>query len=181
MTRLQIADFNMKELKKTDLVSDADFLTSFGDDHMKALLLASSGEITHEEADNLHNMLNAKDVESAKLGNIIIAKIIDKMEQSEINKRNQAISVYMGGPVTLREALGRYSDAEFDFEKLTDLKFHISWDWLIPVWKKVRHELTPTMIITAISCIDENEIDKLYILLSQVCINWCKSNNIKLE
>ena len=106
------------------------------------------------------------------------------MEQTEINKRNNAILTFMGGPNTLRSThLSPDKMSHEDFLKLSpmDLKYRESWDWMIPVWSKVRHQLTPTMIITAIGCIDENELEKLWILLSQVCINWCNQNNIKLE
>ena len=106
------------------------------------------------------------------------------MEQAEINKRNSAILAFMGGPNTLRSTHfppSKMMHEEFLMMGPEDLEYNVSWDWIIPVWSKVRHQLTPTMIITAISCIDEAELEKLWILLSQVCINWCNQNNIKLE
>jgi hypothetical protein len=76
--------------------------------------------------------------------------------------RNDAIAVYMG-------------------EQQGDLKYHESWDWLIPVWVRVRFKLSPTQIIHAINCIDTGDIRELHMLLSQICINWCKENNINLN
>jgi len=52
---------------------------------------------------------------------------------------------------------------------LNDLKFHESWDWMIPVWKKIRFDLSPTMVIFAINCIDDDNINELHILLSNIC------------
>jgi hypothetical protein len=96
------------------------------------------------------------------------------------DQRNNAIAARMGGPIALREALGHHDDAEFDFETLEDLRFEGSWDWLIPVWKKVRFDLSPVQVIAAIGYIDDDNIKELYQLLSQVCISWCNTNNLKL-
>lgn len=106
------------------------------------------------------------------------------MTELDKNKRNNAILAYMGGVNTLRST--HYTAdvmSHADFIKLTPehLRYNMSWDWMIPVWAKVRHQLTPTMIITAISCIDEADLEKLWILISQVCITWCNQNNIKLD
>ena len=99
----------------------------------------------------------------------------------DLKKRNNAITAFMGGLSYLREKhFQDLMDAEFELIGIEDLKFHSSWDWLIPVWSKVRFELSPGMVISAISFIDENKIEDLHRLLSQVCINWCVIKQIKL-
>jgi len=106
------------------------------------------------------------------------------MTQKDINKRNNAIVAFMGGPKYLRETLlpkTKMMDEEFHLMGPEDLKYKDDWNWLMPVWSKVRFQLTPSMVISAISYIDENNIEKLYVILSQVCIGWCINNNIKLE
>lgn len=96
-------------------------------------------------------------------------------------QRNNAITAFMGGPGYLREKHFKdLMDAEFELIGLEDLRFHESWDWLIPVWSKVRFELSPVMVISAITFIDENRITDLHQLISQVCINWCNEKGIKL-
>jgi hypothetical protein len=108
------------------------------------------------------------------------------MTTEEINKRNNAILAVMGGPESLRSQLStdmfrEMQDDEFVLTGPEDLKYHKSWDWLIPAWSKFRHALSPGMIISAISFIDEAELENLWKLLSQVAMTWCKDNNLKYE
>lgn len=99
-----------------------------------------------------------------------------------IEQRNNAITAYMGGPKHLRENYFKeMMDVEFELIGLADLHFHESWDWMIPVWVKIRHDLTPTMVIHAINCIDTGDLEHLHLLISQLCINWCKENKIKID
>jgi hypothetical protein len=95
-------------------------------------------------------------------------------------QRNNAIVAFMGGPEALRKALGHHDDAEFDFTELKDLRFHLSWDWMIPVWSKVRYEMTPNMVFAAIQFTDTADLEGMHLLVSNVCINWCKKNGIEL-
>lgn len=96
-------------------------------------------------------------------------------------QRNNAITAYMGGPQYLREKHFKdLMDVEFELIGIEDLRFHESWDWLIPVWSKVRFQLSPAMVISAITYIDENRIADLHQLISQVCITWCNEKGIKL-
>lgn len=99
-------------------------------------------------------------------------------------QRNNAICAYMGGPDYLKQTHFSYiaEDKQFDMIGPSDLRFHESWDWLIPVWSKVRFEMksAPAMIIAAITYIDENRILDLHTLISNVCIQWCKNKNINL-
>lgn len=103
------------------------------------------------------------------------------MTQEELGKRGNALLAYMGGPGYLKDAHYKHlMDVEFQLIGLDDLEFHTSWDWIIPVWVKLRHELSPTMIIHAISCIDTGDIAELHMLLSNVAMNWCKNNKIEI-
>jgi hypothetical protein len=98
-----------------------------------------------------------------------------------IEQRNNAIAAYMGGPDYLKEKhFDHLMDVEFELIGPEDLQFHSSWDWMIPVWKKIRFEMTPVMVIHAISCIDDDAIDPLHELVSQVAIDWCKKHDINL-
>lgn len=96
-------------------------------------------------------------------------------------QRNNAITAYMGGPKYLREKhFSDLMDVEFELIGLEDLRFHLSWDWLIPVWSKIRFEMSPVMVISAINHIDEANIEKLFELISNVAIGWCKTKNLNL-
>lgn len=75
--------------------------------------------------------------------------------------RNNAIAVYMS-----------------DTRK--NLKYDKSWDWLIPVWSKIRLEMSIATVVNAVSCIDINDIDQFYTIVSNTAIVWCKENNVKL-
>jgi hypothetical protein len=104
------------------------------------------------------------------------------MTTEDLHKRLNAVCAYMGGPQYLYEKY--FSDMEqAAFEKvigLDDLKFHESWDWLIPVWSKLRYELNPMAVISAIGYIDEDRINDLFMLLSDNAIAWCKGKGIEL-
>ena len=96
-------------------------------------------------------------------------------------QRNNAITAYMGGPKYLREKHFKdLTDTEFELIGLEDLRFHVSWDWMIPVWSKIRHEMTPSMVIAAINNIDTDNLTEMHLLVSNVAINWCKTKDIKL-
>jgi hypothetical protein len=98
-----------------------------------------------------------------------------------IEQKNNAITAYMGGPKHIRDNYFKeLMDVEFELIGVADLHFHESWDWMIPVWVKVRHDLTPTMVIHAINCIDIGNLPELHELIGNICVQWCKSNNIKL-
>jgi len=76
--------------------------------------------------------------------------------------RNNAIAVYMS-----------------DTRK--NLKYDKSWDWLIPVWSKIRMEMSIGTVVNAVSCIDINDIDKFFEIVSNTAIIWCNQNKIKLQ
>jgi hypothetical protein len=93
-------------------------------------------------------------------------------------QKNNAVLAYMGGLNYLKDK--PYVIKNTEDITLSDLKFHKSWNWLIPVWSKIRFKMTPVMVIHAVSCIDDASIDPLFDLISQIAIDWCKSNNYKL-
>jgi len=84
-----------------------------------------------------------------------------------IEERNNYICTYMGGEEYILNK--HFSNKKSKSLTLNDLKFHESWDWMIPVWKKIRFDLSPTMVIFAINCIDDDNINELHILLSNIC------------
>jgi hypothetical protein len=51
---------------------------------------------------------------------------------------------------------------------------------MIPVWSKLRQELTPGMVIFAINCIDADRLVDLHELLGNVAIQWCKNNDYNI-
>lgn len=96
-------------------------------------------------------------------------------------QRNNAIAAFMGGPEYLRrQHFSDLMDVEFELIGLEDLKFHTSWDWMIPVWSKVRFEMTPTMVFAAIQFTDTADLNGMHQLVSNVCINWCNAKGINL-
>lgn len=98
-----------------------------------------------------------------------------------IEQRNNAILAFMGGPAYLKEKhFSDLMDVEFELIGLEDLKFHQSWDWMIPVWTKVRFEMTPTMVLAAIHYTDTADLDGMHQLVSNVCITWCIKQGINL-
>jgi hypothetical protein len=96
-----------------------------------------------------------------------------------IEQRNNAITAYMGGVdyVKRKHKIPKKKDQEL---KLEDLKYHTSWDWMIPVWSKLRQELSPGMVIFAINCIDADRLVDLHELLGNVAIQWCKKNDYNI-
>jgi hypothetical protein len=103
------------------------------------------------------------------------------MEREELGRRLNAIAAYMGGPKYLKEKhFSHLMDVEFELIGLDDLRFHESWDWLIPVWSKLRMRLLPTAVISAIVYIDEDKISELFMLLSNNALVWCKEQNIQV-
>mgnify|MGYP000867367238 CR=1 FL=1 len=96
-------------------------------------------------------------------------------------QRNNAIAAFMGGPEYLRrQHFSNLTDEQFTFVGPEDLRFHASWDWMIPVWTKVRYEMTPTMVIAAIQYTDTADLIAMHQLVSNVCINWCNAKGINL-
>ena len=56
-----------------------------------------------------------------------------------IEEQNNAIVAYMGGPNFLRIFFTKDAqEEEIALQGPEDLKFHLSWDWIMPVWKKDR-------------------------------------------
>ena len=103
------------------------------------------------------------------------------MDKKEIIKRNQALTAYMGGPEYLRKKFYfDLLDEEVELITPEELYFNDSWDWAIPVWSKIRKDMSPMMVISAISAIDTEDIKTLYIIMSQVAIDWCINNKINL-
>lgn len=92
----------------------------------------------------------------------------------------------MGGPSFLRELLkGKVQEEEITIYGPEDLEFHTSWDWLMPVWKKVNKDLSTTqdsvaMFYSMSRAIDLVDITALHNLIAIHCINWCIAKQIKL-
>ena len=98
------------------------------------------------------------------------------MTVEDKNARSIVILTYMGGPGVMMEILHRDADEKYikamaHTLTVDNLKFHESWDWMIPLWSKVRFKLSPSQVISAITCIDENRLEDLFILLSNILKN----------
>ena len=101
-----------------------------------------------------------------------------------IGQKNNAILAFLGGLDFIKKRnFVELLILEVVAEDLTpsDLCFHDSWSWLIPAWSKARMLMTPMMIVKAITCIDEDQIEEVFELIAVVCIDWCKVNNVKLK
>lgn len=98
------------------------------------------------------------------------------MTEEDKNARSLVILTYMGGPGVMMEILHHDADEKYikamaNVLTVYNLKFHESWDWMIPLWSKVRFNLSPGQVISAITCIDENRLKDLFILLSNILKN----------
>jgi hypothetical protein len=101
-------------------------------------------------------------------------------------QQNNAITAYMGGPSSLKSLFfAGMMEEEFYLMGPEDLKFHLSWDWMMPVWKKLRKDLIATqsdgaMLFALSKALDEVEIEVFYRIVSNYCLEWCKRKQIKL-
>ena len=105
------------------------------------------------------------------------------MEHS-LQQLNSAIVVYMGGPIFLKQVIINREE-ELLITGPEDLEFHVNWNWLMPVWKKLRKELieSPTKSTTMfklVQAIDEANIVIFHELIGNYCIEWCIRKQIKL-
>lgn len=101
-------------------------------------------------------------------------------------QQNNAITAFMGGPTSLKALFftGMMED-EFHLVGPEDLRFHLSWDWLMPVWKKLRKELMSTqsdgaMLFALSRALDDADIEAFHRITATYCVEWCKRKNIKL-
>ena len=100
-----------------------------------------------------------------------------------IEQKNNALCAFLGGPKYIREhhmPSTMMIDEEFALMGPEDLEFHTNWNWMIKCWAKIRTKVPFSMVIPAVSAIDIADLDTLHEIVSQVAINWCKENNIKL-
>ena len=98
---------------------------------------------------------------------------------------NNAITAYLGGPSLLKQFFNNIQEEEFLVMSPEDLKFHLSWDWMMPVWKKLRKDLLSTeadgaMLFALSRALDEVDLEAFHRIVSNYCLEWCKRKNIKL-
>ena len=105
------------------------------------------------------------------------------MEYS-LAQRNNAIVAFMGGPSFLKQVIiGR--EEEILATGPEDLEFHTNWNWIMPVWKKLRRDLmdSPTQgnnIFALVKAIDEADLKTFHNLVANLCVAWCTRKQIKL-
>lgn len=105
---------------------------------------------------------------------------------SDIIKKNNAITAYLGGPQVLKSLFfNNLMNEEFYLMSAEDLMFHRSWDWMMPLWKKIRIDLSSredqvAMFYAMSKALDDVDLEKLHNLVSVYCINWCNQKQIKL-
>ena len=105
---------------------------------------------------------------------------------SDIQTKNNAITAYLGGPAVLKSLFfNGLMDEEFHLMGPEDLRFHLSWDWMMPLWKKLRLDISSredhvAMFFAMSKALDDVDLEKLHSLVSVYCINWCKQKQIKL-
>jgi hypothetical protein len=105
---------------------------------------------------------------------------------SDIQTKNNAITAYIGGPSALKSLFfDGLTDEEFFIMSPEDLRFHLSWDWMMPVWKKLRLDISSRedqvgMFYAMSKALDDVDLEKLHGLASIYCINWCHQKQIKL-
>lgn len=100
-------------------------------------------------------------------------------------QQNNAICAYLGGPSTLKQFYKGAMEEELLVMGPEDLQFHTSWDWMMPVWKKLRKELLATqsdgsMLFALSKVLDEVDLEAFHKIVANYCIGWCKRKQIKL-
>jgi hypothetical protein len=100
-------------------------------------------------------------------------------------QQNNAITAFMGGPSSLRPLFSGMMDEEFHLIGPEDLRFHLSWDWMMPVWKKLRKELMATqadgsMLFALSKALDDVDIDAFHRITATYCVEWCKRKKLTL-
>lgn len=100
-------------------------------------------------------------------------------------QQNNAICAYLGGPTSLKQFYKGNMEEEFHVIGPEDLQFHASWDWIMPVWKKLRKELLSTesdgaMLFALSRALDEVDLQAFHRIITTYCTEWCKRKNIKL-
>ena len=104
------------------------------------------------------------------------------MEPS-LQQLNKAIVAYMGGPIFLKQVIvGR--EEEILITGPEDLEFHTNWNWLIPVWKKLRIELVDwnelALALSLNTALGKADIKRFHDLAANYCLEWCIKKQIKL-
>ena len=99
-------------------------------------------------------------------------------------QQNNAIVAYMGGPSFLRSIL-RGGDEEILLMGPEDLEFQNSWDWMMPVWKKLRKDLMASesdgaMLFALSRALDEVDLATFHRIVVTYCVQWCKRKQINL-
>lgn len=144
-------------------------------------------------------------------------QVFKKITPKEINKRNLAISFFMGSrygefkfPTGLKmrtiiiPEIGEVMEStKKDGGKLTfDLKFHLEYEWLMPVWFKIGRETNDEVEIAKNSAsikhffngdykkkcfivhffdeFNNSESLTIWVTASDFCLQWCKENNIEI-
>jgi hypothetical protein len=90
----------------------------------------------------------------------------------------------MGGPSFLRSIL-RGGDEEILLMGPEDLEFQNSWDWMMPVWKKLRKDLMASesdgaMLFALSRALDEVDLATFHRIVVSYCVQWCARKQIKL-
>lgn len=99
-----------------------------------------------------------------------------------LQQQNNAIAAYMGGPKYLKDKHFKEMPVdEFLLVTPEDLRFHESWDWMIPVWSKIRHEIgSIEAVMSCISYIDTDNLADFHAVISNVAVEWCKKQKFLL-
>jgi hypothetical protein len=113
---------------------------------------------------------------------IINLKKKKKMEY-EVPQVNQAIVLYMGGPVFLKQVIiGR--EEEVLLTGPDDLEFHTNWNWCMPVWKKIRKEIlyseSDAILYPFTHALAEADLKAFHNLIATHCVKWCMRKQIKV-
>ena len=72
------------------------------------------------------------------------------MNPQEIKEGNERIKDLMGGTIKIQQE--DVKDIPLAFLTVDDLKFHVSWKWLMPVVIKIEEELGHVVTIEGHSC-----------------------------
>lgn len=102
--------------------------------------------------------------------------------KNEVMDRNRIIAEFMGA--TYNGSGVQFTHPPIDLHgnrktiyHLDDVIYDISWDWLMPVWRKIKADLSDNDVLymSTLTAIADVDIEKAFTLLSEA-VQWYNQN-----
>lgn len=111
------------------------------------------------------------------------------MTQEEINKRNEAIALFMGIQSYNDDRYGKIYSIPVERGSIFSLKYNSSWNWLMPVVEKIAQKgvmvdiiidtLKTRVEIAQCARQSTNSIEAFFLTVSDYCIAFNQSTDTK--